>query len=183
MRLLAISGSLRQGSSNTALLVAAVQLAPEAVEVVIYRGLGKLPFFNPDLDGTLPPVSVIELRQEVGRADALLICSPEYARGIAGALKNALDWLVSSEAFPGKPVAVINASQRSVDADASLKLVLKTMSAGLIEAASITLPLLGRRLDAADIVADPALSGKLRVALTAVVAAVESREDEQKLSA
>ena len=98
---MAISGSLRQTSTSTAVLQAAARLAPEGVEVASYAGLGSLPLFNPDLDGVLTPVPVIDLRREIGRADALLICSPEYARGIAGALKNGLDWLVSSEEFQG----------------------------------------------------------------------------------
>ncbi|MCF3947875.1 NAD(P)H-dependent oxidoreductase [Acidiphilium iwatense] len=92
------------------------------------------------------------------------MCSPEYARGVAGVMKNALDWLVSSLEFPGKPVAVINASQRATCADAHLKLTLATMSARLVEAASITLPLLGRNLDADGIVSDDALSAQLRTA-------------------
>ena len=117
------------------------------------------------------------LREEIGQADALLICSPEYARGIAGALKNALDWLVSSQEFPGKPVAVINASQRSVHADASLRLVLQTMSARLVEDASVTLPLLGLALDAEGIAADPTFSAQLRAALVALVEAAETRRD------
>ena len=95
----------------------------------------------------------------------MLISSPEYARGVAGAMKNALDWLVGSAEFPGKPVALINASPRSVHADAQMRTTLVTMSARLIEDASITLPLLGRNLDADAIVADDGLSAALRAAL------------------
>ena len=95
MRLMAISGSLREASTNTSVLEAAARLALPCVEVAIYRDLGSLPLFNPDLDGASLPPEVIELRRQVGMADALIICSPEYARGIAGALKTALDWLVS----------------------------------------------------------------------------------------
>ena len=168
MRILAISGSLRAASTSTAVLRATAKLAPPGVDVASYDGLATLPFFDPDLDGEPPPVPVLNLRAEIGRCDALLICSPEYARGIAGALKNALDWLVSSAEFPGKPTAVINASQRATHADASLRLVLDTMSAHLIAPASITLPLLGRGLDADGIVADAVLSARLRAALEAL---------------
>jgi NAD(P)H-dependent FMN reductase len=87
-------------------------------------------------------------------------------------MKNALDWLVSSSEFPDKPVAVINASQRATDADAALRLTLVTMSARLVEGASITLPLLGRNLDAEGIVADPDLSAQLRGALETFAAAI-----------
>lgn len=87
---LAISGSLRAGSSNTALLHAAQLVAPPGLEIEVYAALGGLPIFNPDLDEVLPP-PVAELRRKVRSAGALLICSPEYARGVAGGLKNALD--------------------------------------------------------------------------------------------
>jgi chromate reductase, NAD(P)H dehydrogenase (quinone) len=116
MRILAISGSLRAVSSNTAVLQAAAILAPRGVEVVHYDGLGLLPHFNPDLDGDWPPAAVQNLGRDVELCDGLLICSPEYAHGVAGSLKNALDWLVGSIAFPGKPVALINASSRASQA-------------------------------------------------------------------
>lgn len=157
IRILAISGSLRNGSSNSALTEAAVLSAPEGMQIVRYHGLGDLPFFNPDLDREPLPPAVGELRTLVGVSDGVLICSPEYARGIAGAMKNALDWLVGSLEFPDKPVAVVNTSQRAVDADAQLRLTLRTMSAHLVESASITVPLLGQALDAQGILAKPEL--------------------------
>ena len=165
MRILAISGSLRALSFNTAALQAAVALAPAGLEIVIYTGLGDLPHFNPDLDTDEPPAIVKALRLEVGRSDGLLIASPEYAHGVSGAFKNALDWLVSCVEFPNKPVALINTSQRAIHAQAYLREILTTMSARLIGRASVTLPLMGRTLDAAGIVADPDLSDQLREAL------------------
>src|SRR5579872_2188614 len=158
MRILAISGSLRAQSSNSAVLGAAVRLVPVGMEMLVYRGLASLPHFNPDLDIDPRPGPVRELRAAIGACHGVLICSPEYARGVAGALKNALDWLVSDEGFAGKAVAVINTSPRASHADAQLRLTLATMAARLIEEASITLPLLGRDLDAAGIVADVELS-------------------------
>jgi NAD(P)H-dependent FMN reductase len=172
MRLLAISGSLRKRSSNAAVLLAATRLAPPGVEIVLYDGLANLPPFNADLDTDRPPGSVLAFRQQIGECQGLLLCSPEYARGVAGAMKNALDWLVGSLEFPDKPVALINASQRAVHADAHLRLTLTTMSARLVEAASITLPLLGRDLDADGIVGDSALSARLRAALDSFARAI-----------
>jgi chromate reductase, NAD(P)H dehydrogenase (quinone) len=165
MRVLAISGSLRARSSNTSVLTAAERLAPPGMDIVLYGGLAALPLFNPDLDTDDPPAPVLALRQEIGLSRGLLLCSPEYARGVAGAMKNALDWLVSSLEFPNKPVALINASPRATHADAHLRLTLTTMSARLVEDASITLPLLGRGLDAEAIVGDAELSAQLRAAL------------------
>jgi chromate reductase len=172
IRLLAISGSLRAVSVNTAVLLAAASLAPSGTEILLYTGLGNLPAFNPDVDNEAPPDVVTLFRREIELADGLLISSPEYARGVPGSLKNALDWLVSSHEFPGKPVALIQTSPRSVDAPAQLRLILTTMSARLIEAASITLPLLGRSPDATEIVADPSLAAPLRGALEAFVEAI-----------
>ncbi len=173
MRILAISGSLRAISFNTTALQAAVAAAPAGVEIALYTGLGNLPHFNPDMDAGEPPETVKALRREVGRSDGLLIAVPEYAHGIPGAFKNALDWLVSCVEFPDKPVALINASQRATHAQGHLREILATMSARLIERASLTLPLMGRNLDAAGILADPDLSGRLRAAL--VIFATEIR--------
>lgn len=178
MRILALCGSLRARSSNLSVLQAAQRLAPPPMEIALFGGLGDLPYFNPDIDTETPPLAVAALRRAIGGADGLLICSPEYARGVAGVMKNALDWLVSSFEFPGKPVAVINASQRSTHADAALRLTLTTMSAELVEAASITLPLLGRNLDAAGIAADPELSAQLGGALRVFSEAIRRRSAE-----
>jgi NAD(P)H-dependent FMN reductase len=89
-------------------------------------------------------------------------------------LKNALDWLVSSSEFPGKPIALINTSPRSVEAQAQLRLVLTTMSARLIDEASITVPLVGKILDPDQIAFDPSFSRPLRLALDNFVAAIRS---------
>jgi chromate reductase len=100
MRILAISGSLRAKSSNTAVVTAAARLAPPGLDVVLYDGLASLPHFNPDLDTDRPPTPVLALRRQIGSCQGLLLCSPEYARGVAGVMKNALDWLVGTWSFP-----------------------------------------------------------------------------------
>ncbi len=84
---LAISGSLRSGSTNTALLRAAARLAAEGVELHLYAGLATLPYFNSDLDNETPPAEVATFRASVRTADALLISSPEYAHGVPGVRK------------------------------------------------------------------------------------------------
>jgi NAD(P)H-dependent FMN reductase len=132
-RVLCLSGSLRRVSSNTAALEAAQQLAPATLELVDYTGLGELPLFNPDHDVEPLPVSVLALREAVGRADALLIACPEYAHGVPGAFKNLLDWLVGSLEFPGKPVLLLNTAARgSYHAQEALDEILRTMSAQLL---------------------------------------------------
>jgi chromate reductase, NAD(P)H dehydrogenase (quinone) len=140
MRVLALCGSLRAASMNRALLEACVRLAPPSMALEIFPDLGALPLFNPDLELAAPP-AVLALHSGVERADALLIASPEYAHGVTAVLKNALDWLVSFPPFVDKPVAIFNASPRSVHADAALREILVTMSARLIVPACLALPL------------------------------------------
>ena len=169
--ILAISGSLRTHSSNTTLLRAAQRLVPAQCAMSLYEGLGTLPHFNPDLDVAPWPPAVVDLRAQIAACDALLICSPEYARGVAGAMKNALDWLVSVEDFAGKPVALFNASPRATHALAALRLTLETMAARVIDGAALTVPLLSSPMTEDSIVADPALSRDIRVRLEALAAA------------
>ncbi|MBV9980095.1 NADPH-dependent FMN reductase [Bradyrhizobium sp.] len=173
-KIVAISGSLRTGSSNTAALRAAARLAPAGVEVMPFDGIAALPFFNPDLDGDDVPAPVGAMRALIGSVDGILISSPEYARGVAGVLKNALDWLVGSYEFPGKPVALINTSPRATHALAALTFTLETMSARIARDACVTLPLLGSARDEFAIVADPALAEPLRGAMTSFVAFIEA---------
>jgi NAD(P)H-dependent FMN reductase len=139
--------------------------------MTIYDALGALPHFNPDLDVAPWPAVVADLRAQVAAADALLICSPEYARGVAGAMKNALDWLVSVEDFAGKPVALFNASPRATHAQAALRLTLETMAARVIDGAALTVPLLSSPMNEDGIVADPDLSRDILGRLEALVAA------------
>jgi NAD(P)H-dependent FMN reductase len=169
---LAISGSLRAASSNGALVAAFASSATEAVRISIYRGLAELPHFNPDLDDESPAAPVAEFRSALRACDAVLISSPEYAHGVPGVLKNALDWIVGSGELIDKPIALINVSPRATHAQASLTETLTVMSAKIVADASITLPLAGRALDAAGILADVELSSALRVARDALVRAV-----------
>jgi NAD(P)H-dependent FMN reductase len=173
MRLLAISGSLRAVSTNTALLQAAQLLGPDGVDIELFDGLARLPHFNPDLDVEPVPAEVRAWREKVRAADGLLISSPEYARGIPGPFKNALDWLVSHDGFPDKPVAFFHASERAVASQAAMQLVFQTMSARIVEAAAITVPLLGKQMDASAIAADAEISAKIRAALEAFAGAIQ----------
>ena len=175
IRILAVSGSLRSASSNTVLLNAATRLAPEGVVVTPFGGLGDLPHFNPDLDLPEAPPAVAALRAAVQTADAVMISSPEYAHGVPGVLKNGLDWLVSGVEILDKPTGLVNASPRSTHAQASLAEILRTMAAALIPDAVVMVPLSGRRLDLAGVLADPGLTTPLRAALDALAGAVRQR--------
>ena len=173
-QLMTVSGSLRTGSSNTALLAAAALVAPPAVTVSVYTALGTLPAFNPDIEEAAArvPLPVRRWRTALAAADMLLISTPEYAHGIPGALKNALDWLVGSGELVGKPVGVINPSAASRFAFAQLIEVLSVMSATVVPAATVVLDLPRRGLDAAQLAADITVAPSLRGAISALLAAL-----------
>ena len=172
IRLLAISGSLRRASTNTAALEALARLAPEGVEVLVYRDLALLPPFNPDQDieDRPKPEPVATLRALVEAGDAIVIAAPEYAHGVPGALKNALDWLVASETFAGKPTVLINTSPRAFHAQASLREILSTMAARLMPEAFAAIWLTGKVVTAEDILADPVCARRLTESLDMLLA-------------
>jgi chromate reductase, NAD(P)H dehydrogenase (quinone) len=170
LRFLALSGSLRARSTNTALLEAARLLSPPGTAVELYAGLADLPSFNPDLDDGVSPLphTVATLRAQVGGSDALIIACPEYARGIPGAFKNALDWLVGGAEFPGKPIALFHATARGSHVRASLQDVLTTMSGRVMAEACLVLPLTGLTTTARSLAAEPATAAMIRSALVAL---------------
>ncbi len=169
--ILALSGSLREGSTNTALLEAARLLASEGVELVVWDGHGALPQFSPDMENAVP-LAVQEFRNLVGRADGLLIACPEYARGIPGAFKNALDWLVGGETFINKKFTLWNASPRAFEAQKSLHLVLETMSGIYVEEAALVMPLIKQEVTAISIAQNLHWSVQIKAALERFAAEV-----------
>lgn len=111
-RILLVSGSLRAGSTNTALLRTAQAVAPDGTATGLYAALAELPHFNPDDDHEGDPVhpAVADLRAQIAAADALLLSTPEYAGALPGSFKNLLEWTVGDGGTYGKPVAWLNAS-------------------------------------------------------------------------
>jgi NAD(P)H-dependent FMN reductase len=174
MRVLALSGSLRAQASSTALLHAAAALAPAGMELEVYaEELGALPIFNPDLDGegAVPPPAVGDLRRRLAAADGLLVCTPEYAHGVPGALKNALDWIVSSGELTDKPTVLLAASPSGAEwARAGLTPTLEVMGARLL--ASRALVLARKHLDARGQIADATVAEVVRASLAALATAV-----------
>ena len=176
MKVIAISGSLRAASINSAFCRAAARLAPPTLQVSFFDGLRSLPLFDPDLEAD-PPRPVREFRASVAEASALIIASPEYAHGVSGAMKNALDWLVSFEGFIDKPVAIVNTSARAKHADDALREVLRTMSANILAEASVTLPLLGSCTTEAAMLSSAEVAQQIRSALAALAAAISGSRD------
>ena len=168
MKVVAVSGSLRAGSSNAALLHAAAAVAPADMQFVFYDSLDALPHFNPDDDVDEPPAIVQALRELLRSADAVVISSPEYAHGIPGALKNMLDWLVSDGLLVGKPVALLNAAPVGGQyAQASLIETLQTMNWRVVKEASLVEPFVARK-PREGAALDDAAAARLRTALLAL---------------
>jgi len=124
-KIFAISGSTRERSTNLNLIYAIKELSKEIFKIDVFNEIAQLPQFNPDSDIEPAPEKIAEFRKKLKQADGVLICTPEYAMGVPGALKNAIDWAVSSAEFSKKPVALITASSMGEKAHASLLETLK----------------------------------------------------------
>ncbi|GAB3802092.1 NADPH-dependent FMN reductase [Spirosoma humi] len=179
MHILAISGSLRAGSTNTALLRTAAELAPASVTVTLYDGLDTIPAFSPERDKENKTASIDALRQLLQDADAVLFCTPEYIHGIPGTLKNMLDWLASSGEFVDKPVGIISAGPSDTGgsrAHASLSYTLGILTAQLPEKASLIVPFVKTKIDASGHLTDPILIQQIKDVVEALIDAVQSKQ-------
>jgi len=126
--ILAISGSTRSHSTNESILKIIAELFRESLDVQFFS-IAELPHFNPDLDKEEVPLSVKSFRELINHADGILICTPEYVFSLPGALKNAIEWTVSTTVFSDKPAALIVASSMGEKAMESLNLIMKTLGA------------------------------------------------------
>ena len=172
LRLLGLSGSLRQDSHNTNLLRAAAALLPQGVELEVYDGLRELPPYDADLDIQPAGEAVARLRDAIADADGLVIATPEFNGSTPGVLKNALDWVVGSGELMDKPVALLNASVQSTFAHPQLAETLTVMSARVVSGASLTIPVARRGVDGATLAADTAVAEPLRAAIRALLEAI-----------
>lgn len=170
---LGISGSLRAGSAHHAILAWTLHQLSD-ISFSIFNGIEAIPNFNPDAD--MPEAdshpAVKAFRKAIEAADAILICTPEYAYGIPGALKNALDWTVSSGSFMDKPVGIITASGLGERAHASLLLVMEALNSHIIEQATLLIPYFKSKLDTANEVTDPDTQVQLKRLVKALAASI-----------
>jgi len=168
-KILAIPGSLRTGSSNHVILRHLAGLVPAGIEYTIYNDLAQIQPFDPGLDNDNPPASVTTLRQLLADASGIVICTPEYAFGIPGQLKNMLDWMVSSSSFVDKPICLITASSVGTHAHAALLLTLGALSANVIEGADLLIPFIRAKMDADGNVVDEETVNNLEKALNTFI--------------
>ena len=172
IKILGISGSLRSNSSATAILNVVSGLVPGNVEFTIYNGLAEIPAFNDSNEVPEPVAHFIKLLSE---AEGIFFCIPEYAFGVPGALKNALDWTVSSStAFPDKPVALITAATGGDKAHAAFLLTLKAISSKIPEGATLLLSFIRSKLNEKNEVKDIATLNSIRVVINSLIDSIQN---------
>ncbi|WP_143304678.1 NADPH-dependent FMN reductase [Chitinophaga vietnamensis] len=182
MKILAICGSTRKNSSNLNLIKAFATLTKDIFDVSIYTSLAELPQFNPDLDleGAVPPAAVADFRRQVREADGVLICTPEYAVGVPGALKNAIDWTVSSMDFSKKPVALITAGTSGVNAHRSLLGTLLIIESRITAAMQVVVSSVKTKINEQCEITDNATLAQLRALIAALADLIQHSEEERE---
>lgn len=175
-RLLLISGNTEVDSLHTAVLNTAARYAPSGITATLYGRLRALPAYLPGAQP--PPGEVADLRWQVGAADAVLFCTPQYAGSLPGSLKNLLDWLIDTRDLDGKPVAWLSVAAAGQDdgARAMLETVLGLANARILRAACIRIPLRPNSVDGDGIVTDPRLHTALLDMLRALVQTVATQQ-------
>jgi chromate reductase len=161
-RIFAICGSTRLESTNLSFIRAFTGLAIHTFEVAIFDSIVNLPHFIPDLDNEAPPISVVDFRQRLSEADGIVICTPEYAMGVPGSLKNTLDWAVSSSSFSHKPTVLITASLSGVKGHAALLETLKVMEAIIPDELQLVISFAKTKINNDSQITDPATQEALK---------------------
>jgi len=171
MKILGISGSLRSNSSASAILDVVSRSVPSQVEFTIYKGLAEIPAFD---DSNEIPEPVADLIKLLSEADGVFFVIPEYAFGVPGALKNALDWTVSSStAFPGKPVALITAATGGDKAHAAFLLTLKAIRTKIPEGATLLISFVRSKLNEKNEVKDIETLKSIKNVINSLIEAID----------
>ncbi|MFB6455380.1 NADPH-dependent FMN reductase [Chitinophaga sp. Hz27] len=173
---LAISGSTRAKSSNHQLIHAISKRYADKISVIFFEGLTDLPYFNPDNDTDEPPVTVTAFREAVRAADAVLICSPEYAIGVPGVLKNAIDWTVGNMTFSQKPVALITAGTSGFHAHKSLLGTLLIIESKISEEMQLIISAVKTKIDNSDNITHKETLAAVDSLIAAMAAAVQGNK-------
>ncbi len=164
---LAISGSTRANSSNLHLIKAIEELGRDLFSITVFNGLMGIPPFNPDDDTDNPPPAIIQFRKQLKEADGILICTPEYAMGVPGTLKNAIDWTVSSMEFSHKPVALITASSVGKKGHAALLETLYVIEAKIPGETQLLIPFIKTKVAPDNSITDAATLQEVQQLITA----------------
>jgi len=170
-KILAICGSTRQESSNKSLIHAISQLFSETIELKMYADLTLIPIFNPDIQDHDFPSEVLHLKQLIVDSDGVLICTPEYAMGVPGALKNALDWCVSSVVFSNKPTALITSSLNGLKGHQSLMETLKIIECSMTKETELVIQAVKSKIKANQIT-DPGTESEVKWVIESLISLI-----------
>lgn len=174
--ILCISGSLRQGSSNGKILAYIAQQLNSEANFEVYDGLDGLPFFSPERDTEPAHPNVADFRKQLQQADGILICTPEYAFGVPGVLKNALDWTVSSAEFSRKPLALITASSVGENGHKALLNTFVALDADISEDAKLLIPFIRSKFDAEGKLKDEKVMADVVATAKALLATIQQAQ-------
>lgn len=176
-KILAISGSTRQSSTNASLINCIVRLYTGKLDIEMFQGLSDIPHFNPDLDNENPPKLILAFRDQLKEADGILICTPEYAMGVPGTLKNAIDWTVSSMEFSHKPTALITASTSGQKAHESLIETLRVLEADMPDGSLLLVSHVKTKVQG-DKIVDPYTLIQVEKVMDSLINTLEKRSEE-----
>ena len=178
-KIVAISGSTRRDSTNLSLINAIIDLFSDKFDFRVFQGLADLPHFNPDLDTEQAPAEVLDFRRCLKESDGILICTPEYAMGVPGTLKNAIDWTVSSMEFSHKPVALITASSDGKRGHQSLLETLRIIESDLPDSLQLLIPFVKTKVNGNKII-DAATLGRVRDLVQSLENTIDKQIDANK---
>jgi chromate reductase, NAD(P)H dehydrogenase (quinone) len=173
-KILAICGSTRNNSTNHRLIKAIGQRFADRVDIVPFNEIGTIPVFYPGIPPEEHPPQVLAFRQQIKNADAVLICTPEYAHGVPGALKNAIDWTVSSGEFSQKITALITASTDGRFGHAALLETLKVIECKNISELHLIISFIQTRLNTEDDFTDEKTGNDVEALMNALLQSINS---------
>jgi chromate reductase len=174
-KVVAISGSTRQNSTNHSLIKAIADLSSARLDITIIDVIANLPQFNPDNDGDNVANEVVEFRKQLHHADGVIICTPEYAHGVPGALKNAIDWTISSSSFPHKPTMLITASTGGHFGHKSLLETLKAIDAENIDNLQMVIPFVKTKINPDNKITDEKTLADVKSLIAAFIETINNK--------
>jgi chromate reductase len=178
-KVLAISGSTKRSSINRSLIEAIIDLSAESLDITAYDGIANLPQFNPDDDGDDVASEVSDFRQQLNNAEGVIICTPEYAHGVPGTLKNAIDWTVSSSQFPRKPTLLITASTDGQWGHKALLETLRAVDAENIDMLQLLIQFAKTKISAEGKITDEKTLSEVKRLIAALIQTINDRAADQ----
>lgn len=178
-KILAIPGSVREHSTHKSFILAMAGLSKESLHIDLYDGIGGLPAFNPDIDEANTPTSVTEFRNKLKAADGIIICTPEYAHGVPGVLKNAIDWTVGSGEFYQKPTLLVTASTDGRFGHQAMLEILRVIAAKRIDELQLLVPFIKTKINSDGIITDELTMQALKEVLAKYILVLHEVPDSE----